>query len=137
MSTDFVEWSDALALGIPEMDSQHRRLVDLTNHLHEAMLQRKSHEVLGDIIFRLIDYTKFHFRDEETCMIQSGFPQTMSHRAEHQEFVSEVERFKADFEAGKLMLSMEMMDFLKNWMVDHIQGSDREYVSYFNESCPD
>ena len=137
MTSDYVEWSDALALGIPEMDSQHRRLVDLTNHLHEAMLQRKSNEVLGDIIFRLIDYTKFHFRDEETCMIQSGFPQTTSHREKHQKFVSEMEKFKADFETGKTMLSMEIMDFLKGWLVEHIQHADHEYVSYFNESCRD
>ena len=47
--------------------------------------------------------------------------------------LEEVAAFQADFEAGKAALTMDLMDFLKNWLKEHIMGTDMQYAPFFKE----
>ncbi|MDZ4179837.1 MAG: hemerythrin domain-containing protein, partial [Coriobacteriia bacterium] len=62
-----------------------------------------------------------------------GYPEVDAHKAQHQDFVSRVEDFKRGFDEGRLFLSLDMMDFLALWLVEHIQGSDKAYGPFLNE----
>ena len=126
-----IEWSSSLSLDLPEIDAQHQVLVQLINDLHSAMLDRAPREVLGEVIDRLIEYTGNHFGTEEHYFIQAGYLQAVAHKQTHWEFVEKVQGFKRDFEARKVMLSMEVMAFLKDWLIEHIMGTDRKYVDTF------
>ncbi|MEW8498684.1 MAG: hemerythrin domain-containing protein, partial [Candidatus Thiodiazotropha taylori] len=64
----FVEWSDALSVGIEEIDEQHKMLVDLVNKMHEAIHQRHGSDVVKSILGDLAEYTRIHFAVEESLM---------------------------------------------------------------------
>ena len=125
-----IEWKDSYNLGIMHLDNQHKGLVRQINILHEAMKLGKGTEALNEILNALIDYTATHFKSEEKLFHQFNFPDTEKHTAEHLQFVEEVSKFKEGFDNGHLMVSIEVMGFLKGWLITHILGSDMGYKSF-------
>lgn len=127
------EWKDSYSVGITEFDNHHKKLVALINELHEAMKVGKSKEMMGSILNQLIDYTGFHFGAEEKYFKLYNYPDQEAHKIQHKQFVDKVSNFKTDFTVGKVMLSMEIMDFLKNWLIQHISQTDKKYGPFLNE----
>lgn len=129
-----IEWTADLTLGIKEIDNQHRRLVAMINDLHDAMRQGKGKEVLGKIIDGLAAYTETHFKTEEKYFDQFAYPKAYTHKSEHNNFVQKVTEFRAGFSEGKFGLSTEVMNYLSDWLKNHIRGSDREYLPVFKSN---
>ncbi|RMF56980.1 MAG: hemerythrin [Calditrichaeota bacterium] len=127
------QWSDTFSVGISSIDRQHQKLISLVNELHEAMKNGKSKEVLGYIIEELINYTKYHFQTEEELFHKYQYPQEAAHKAAHDSFVEKVLQFQEGFESGKVLLSMEILQFLKQWVSDHIQKVDKQYSFFLKE----
>ena len=65
-------------------------------------------------------------------MANQGYIEAMDHKRKHDEFVDKVLQFKADHDSGKLFLSTQVLDFLKEWLVKHIRDVDKSYSSFFN-----
>ncbi len=74
MTEKLVEWSDTLSIGIPEIDDQHRVLIDLLNQLHAAIREQRGRAECGEILERLIEYTRVHFATEESVMSVFRYP---------------------------------------------------------------
>ncbi|WP_406656316.1 bacteriohemerythrin [Methanolobus sp. ZRKC2] len=128
-----VTWSDKYSMNIKEIDEQHQSLVRMINELHDAMLQAKSKEVALGIINNMAEYTQYHFSTEEKYMQQFEYPGYAAHKKEHDKFIEKVGNFKNDYESGKTGLSFDLLNFLKDWLVTHIQESDKKYSPLFNE----
>ncbi|MBN1907206.1 MAG: hemerythrin family protein [Deltaproteobacteria bacterium] len=128
-----INWEESLSVKVSEIDTQHKKLVELINKLHEAMKERKANTVLGGIIDELVDYAINHFRTEESYFDKFGYLKAVQHRKEHKDFVSKVAAFKDDFARNKIMLSMEIMEFLKAWLINHIKKIDMAYSDFFIE----
>ncbi len=125
-----IDWDDSLQLDIDEIDRQHKRLISLINGLHDAMRNRQADKALGGILISLINYTEVHFSTEEKYFAAFGYPETNSHKQEHKEFVVKISGFERDFREGKMMLSIDVMKFLKNWLTNHIKKSDKAYAPF-------
>ena len=125
-----IQWNDTLKLNISAIDGQHERLVQLINDLHEAMKQRKAAEALGRIIQELVRYAQEHFITEEKLFIKHGYPQQEAHVNQHNQFIDQVVEFKNAFEAGRTTISLEIMNFLNTWLMDHIRKSDKAYAPF-------
>ena len=69
-----IDWSESMSVGIPGIDEQHKKLVQMINELHEAMKARKAADVMGKILDELIRYTTTHFGFEEKLMQQQKQP---------------------------------------------------------------
>lgn len=128
-----IQWSDQLSVQVQEIDGQHQRLVKMINDLDAAMRVGKGKDVLGKIVSDLIAYTQVHFGTEEKLFGQYGYPDAQAHQAEHRHFIEEVSRFKGEFDAGRLGLSLKVMDFLSDWLSHHIMGVDQKYAPFFKE----
>ena len=128
-----IAWNENLSFKVAEIDEQHKKLVAMINELNEAMQQGKGKEVIGDILMGLADYTDEHFSTEGKYFYQFKYPDCLAHTKEHQEFVARVGDFIREFDSGKVMLSIQVMSFLKEWLGNHIQGSDKEYSPCFNQ----
>lgn len=128
-----MEWTPNFSVGVTEIDEQHKKLVEMLNLLYDAMTQGKSKEVLSDILVGLIGYTGTHFGTEEKYFDQFNYPEKETHKSEHKKFVEKVTAFKSDFDSGNASVSIEIMNFLKDWLVNHIQGTDKRYSAFFNE----
>lgn len=129
----FLTWSQVLSVGVPLFDEQHQRLVRMLNDLHTAMMDGRGKEILGQTLDGLVDYTSTHFTDEERLMAQHGYPELEQHREEHRKLVAQVLELREQHRAGRAALTIEVMAFLKDWLVQHIQGTDRRYGAHFRE----
>ncbi len=126
-----ITWSDALSVQVREIDDQHKRLVQLINSLHDAMKAGQGKEALEKTLQELANYAVYHFRTEENYMQQFSYAGYASHKLKHDAFVKKVTAFQADYVAGKLGLSIELMNFLRDWVTTHIRETDRNYTGTF------
>jgi hemerythrin len=127
-----ITWSNRLSVGVKEIDAQHHHLVGLINDLHDAMKSGKSKEVLGPTLQALTDYTVYHFGTEEQMFKDTGYPARLSHQAEHRALTQQVLEIKRKFEAGQPVITIDLMEFLRDWLSDHIKGVDKRYTSFFH-----
>lgn len=127
-----IPWSDALSVNVEEIDAQHRRLVELVNQLHEAMSQGKSREVMGQVLAGLLEYTRTHFAAEERIMIAHAYPGYRQQKDAHEALLQQVVDLRAKFLEGEVVISTEVMKFLKAWLTGHIQGMDKQLGVYLN-----
>ena len=121
-----VEWSKSYSVGVEKIDAQHLQLCSLMNELHEAMVQGKGRAVTGEALDRLAAYTIKHFGDEEATLQACRYPELPKHRLIHREFVAAVEGFQKQYHAGSLTLNIDMMQYLRHWLLNHIQGTDQK-----------
>jgi hemerythrin len=127
-----ISWGPELEIDVPEIDRQHRRLVDIYNRMHEALLHGKGHKRMSAILADLIDYTAEHFAAEEEIMADAGYPELelRVHRSEHEQLLGKVRRFQRRYELGLERVSKPVMELLDHWLRHHIRGSDAEFGRY-------
>lgn len=122
------KWQDYYNTGIADVDLQHHKLVDLINEFGNA-LTKDTLEYKGiKIIFKkLVDYTLFHFVDEEEGMITAGIDERhiAFHKDEHALFINEVKSLYSDISQENLEGSRYLLEFLVNWLAFHILGIDQ------------
>jgi hemerythrin len=129
-----LEWGESLRVNVAEVDSQHQQLVRMINTLHEAMTGGRSKEVMGELIHGLLQYTVVHFGTEEGYFERFSYPLAEAHKEQHQQFVAQVGDFKRGFDEDRLFLSIDVMNFLSDWLVEHIQGSDKAFGPFLNQN---
>ena len=120
-----------MSVKIPEIDEQHKRLVNILNQLHDAMAKRTGQQALNTLFNELIEYTVTHFQTEEKYMRGTFFPGFIQHKRQHDELTIQATSLKTRFERGEMCITLQLMDFLKGWLVNHIQGTDKQYVDHF------
>lgn len=125
-----LEWNDALSVGISEMDQQHKRLVELINQLYNAMGMGKGDDVKGTVLNDLVTYTKLHFAAEERLMQKYAYPHFAAHKQLHDELTGQVLRLKERLQAGQMVTSVTLGNFLKDWLQRHITQQDRKYGQF-------
>jgi hemerythrin len=126
------EWSDKYSVNIKEIDEQHKKLIGIINDLHDAMSKGKSNDVLSHVLQDLIDYTRLHFAREERIMSMHGYTDYAAHKAVHEDLVRQVTKFDKEFREEKFGLSIQMMNFLKDWLSKHILETDKKYSPFLN-----
>jgi hemerythrin len=126
-------WNKQLSVGVQVLDDDHKKLVGMINELYDAVQAGRGKESLGKILDGLIEYVKTHFAREEQFFAQTNYPDTAAHKKEHDELTKQVLEVQKKYKAGANgTLSLELMNFLKNWLVDHLQASDGKYGPYLN-----
>ena len=128
-----MEWTEEMSVGVKAIDDDHKKLIDMLNQLNDGILAGQTAASLESVIEGLLRYTKYHFAREERLFTETGYPSGAAHKAEHDMLARRVSNLQMRFEAGQsFQLSMEAMEFLKNWLTDHIMGSDQQYGPHLN-----
>jgi hemerythrin-like metal-binding protein len=122
-----VEWSEKFSVKVPTFDAQHKQLFKLIDQLHQAMRTGQSKAQMSGILGELVKYTKTHFAIEEKELLAISYPEFGAHVAEHQMFTRKIDEFAANFACGVAGISVELMEFLNNWLVQHICRTDQKY----------
>jgi hemerythrin-like metal-binding protein len=128
-----VVWTDDLSVGVKSIDDQHTVLFESINDLHAAMMKGQSRTVVGSLLRTLVNYTHEHFAAEEAMMEAASYPALATHRIKHKELTKQVEEFVTRYESGDITLSIQLSDFLSDWLTKHIQSTDQEYGPWLNE----
>jgi len=127
-----LEWKAAYSVNIADVDKQHKHLIDLINRLHAAILAGKANEVLADILTDVAHYTVYHFETEEKLFEEYDYPQSEAHKNEHANLVQQVTTLQKKLGEGEKVLTIDVMNFLRDWLQDHILGSDAEFGPFLN-----
>jgi hemerythrin len=123
-----IKWNETLAVGVSEIDEQHRGLFDMLSRLLEACNQGKGKETVGSMIDFLEDYAAKHFSAEEKLQIASGYPQYKAHQGMHREYLQNVAGLRAKLEEQGPTLSfvITVNKTVVDWITNHIKKADRE-----------
>ncbi len=128
-----IEWNDNLATGVAKFDGQHKQLIVMINELHAAMGAGKGKEAMGKILTGLVNYTVTHFNDEEALMTKAGYPLLAAHKLEHKAFTTKALDLQSKFNSGNVFITVEVMNFLRDWLTNHIKGTDQKYGPFLKE----
>jgi hemerythrin-like metal-binding protein len=130
-----IDWNEDFSVEILQIDEQHQSLIHLINRLYEAVVEEKDPEHLGPILLELKNYAHFHFKTEEECFREWGYPGAEKHLLEHLTFNKNLQLFKKGFESGvEIGVSVRLLDYLCTWLKNHILVSDRPYGVFFKEN---
>lgn len=119
-----IDWTPNYSIGIHAIDADHQHLFLLVNRFHDAYLANRDKTQILSLLRNLILYAETHFRHEEDYMEQIAYPETEEHKQAHGQFIERVFRLQDEYESGVLRLSDDVMDFLREWLTQHIIEKD-------------
>jgi len=125
--TDAMVWDQSFSTSITTFDEQHKKLFGMVNELNEAMQHKRSKEAIGSVLQRLIAYTGSHFAEEEEAFRKTGYPEEAAHCKQHKDLVQQAVALQDKFNSGETLLTHEVIEFLQEWLVKHIKGTDSRY----------
>ena len=130
-----LEWTDALNTGVAEIDDQHMILVHTLNEASEKLARDASAEVLGQITQDLLSYALYHVETEEELMHDLGYRHESAdaaaqHLEQHRAFSAKVVGIRENLKAGILIAPADLIGFLNDWLVNHIQHTDKKLAAF-------
>ena len=130
-----LKWTDKLSIGVDLIDEQHRMLIQRLNDMSSAIEFNKGPNEIARTLSFLIDYTDFHFSEEEKHMKEQGYPGLEEHMKNHEEFKNTLADLENDYqEDGATNLLAHSIDtFLINWLINHISGVDVQFGDFLRE----
>ena len=126
-------WNDSYSVKVDKMDEQHQKLFGLINSFYDEVGKQSQDKLIFDLIAGIKDYTILHFNEEEQLMQQCNYPGLTEHKKEHADFISKVSDLEEKLKSGKMIISFEITNFLKDWIKKHINESDQQYSAYIGQ----
>lgn len=127
-------WDDSYSVGFREIDRQHKALMDMANELKFELDGKRSIKTARRILKGLIDYTATHFSYEEQLMDQTGYHEREDHKQLHRKLVSDVMKYNDRIEQGDEKVLGELMTFIKVWLIEHIQKTDKKLGAHLQKT---
>ncbi|MGA2192761.1 MAG: bacteriohemerythrin [Nitrospirota bacterium] len=130
-----MEWDESLAIGIAEIDNQHKEIFRRVGILIGACKQGKGREEIGETLGFLKDYTVKHFKMEEGIQQLYGYPFYPEHKAMHEQFIRNFKGIKEEFEkkGPSLPLVLLLNKAVVNWLTDHIGREDKKIGEFMRK----
>jgi hemerythrin len=119
-------WDNSFETGYKTIDLHHLKLIEMINRLATAYILKKDKNILTEILFDLENYVLYHFKEEEKILSNTIGEISDKHKAEHEKFIQVVRDLKFDYTSGKIQIGTSLFDFLKEWLINHILGTDKE-----------
>jgi hemerythrin-like metal-binding protein len=134
-----IEWSEKMTTGVPEVDSQHRFLVDTVREANRKLLNDHEGVLLGEIAKDLLTYAIMHFETEEELMKRHGyaeaFPEIANvHVAQHREFSHQVVAVCDNLREGRPISRLDVLKYLNEWLRHHVLGIDQKLGAFVREA---
>lgn len=120
-------WNSNFETGVKEVDEQHKELVKIINNYSELLANNSATiENIDKTLEKLITYTKFHFREEETLMCSSGVdPRHIKlHKNLHKGLIDEINSMVTKNHSDKFLVRTHILDLIIHWLAYHILGTD-------------
>ena len=127
-----LQWNDSISVNNFEIDNQHKYLIQLVNNLILNSNAKVKSAIIGESLQNLLKYTKEHFRDEELMLDKHNYPKLVEHKKEHKKFVLKIAGFCKDVLNGKSTVTVEMISFLVDWLINHTSVNDQDYKSHIS-----
>jgi hemerythrin-like metal-binding protein len=119
------DWQPEYSVDLSEIDSLHQEIFRKASDLHAAVLAGRPRDTLAELLAGLVKHTQAHFAIEESLMLASQYPGYPRHKARHEALSDKLLGYRPDD-----VVSLEAMQSLKDWVVQHIGEEDRELGRY-------
>lgn len=122
-----MQWDEGLITGIEEIDNQHKQLLAMVSTLLDAINNAKGKDVITRVFKFLEYYVSVHFNTEEAYMTKYDYPDYISHKAQHEEFIVDFSLLKEVFVGLGPFPSLvtQIKERLCDWWINHIDEVDR------------
>ena len=131
-------WTESMSVGVKEFDLDHQRLIRMIDNMQSVLHRHQDRgqippEEIENTLDELEKYFRGHCYREEHAMARTGFPGFEEHREEHHWFITRVTelsfqaRGSSSPDHGK-----ELVEFMFQWLANHIIVTDRKYTEYLN-----
>jgi hemerythrin len=125
-----LKWDVVYHIGVPVLDKQHNRIIELANDLVVNILRcediEKERQITEAALAELVAYTAKHLQEEESYMQQYNYPEIAEHKREHEILMTEAQRILAESQQGKSGFSFDALMVMKKWLEEHILVCDKK-----------
>ena len=128
---DFFGWEDWYTLGLEDFDAEHRNIARLQTELHDALQAGRHQTELRGLLGATLEAMRSHFEHEERMLAEANYAKLDLHQRQHAMFFKQVDEYVAEVDAGYLMISIKLVRFLRDWMVNHIDIADQLYAKEY------
>ena len=125
------EWKENFSVKISRFDEAHKKLIELMNEIYAIIKMRKDNATIVSVVEELSEYSKTHFNDEVEQMIKFQYPYLKEHKEEHNQFIKELDNMKEMIQRQSNLLNVQLLNFIKDWLINHIMKSDMKYGQFF------
>ena len=126
-----LQWEEKYSVGVKLIDDQHKMMFTTINELIEALGSIPTKEKISGIINQLVEYKRFHFATEERYFKEFGYEKTEEHIVKHQQFNTKLTEIQSKYGDDISGLAFELIDFLEDWLLNHLLTADQEYKECF------
>jgi len=117
-----VEWKDEFALGVAEIDEEHKEMIGLINeaysHLHGSKL------TMGDFLGEIYTKIAAHFALEENLMREQAYDEYEEHKADHEGLLDVIRDLMDDLEDDEVVDEEAFAVLLRDWFTEHFKTRD-------------
>ena len=130
------EWKEEFSVGVQKFDEQHKKMLEIGRELYLTLDNTDQgfdqYDKILELLQEMKDYTSYHFKSEEELMEKHDYPRLEEHREHHQGFVEELNKIDPqEIDLSQKETTLELLDFVANWVENHILGEDQKYVDFF------
>jgi len=129
-----IEWKEEYSIGISIIDAEHKALVRIMNAAFVAKQHSNNIDEITALLKELTVYALTHFSTEESYMVEFNYPEFQHHKEEHHYFSNKAIAYCNRVIEGDYHIASEILEFLKQWLVSHIQITDKKYVEFFKKN---
>ena len=125
-----IEWHDDLAVGVSQLDREHRELVALVGDLFNTADSRRERALFEWRMDLLIKHTLAHFAGEERLMHETNYPDRQSHQLQHRALIMQIRILQTAMIEDLLAWNDATIRLIHDWLLVHIIEADRRLAAY-------
>lgn len=124
-------WDMDLGLGDPEVDADHRQLIELSHQYIRALDGDIAAGDIGSLLNLLLEYADSHFAREEDLMVAIDYPEFEAHARSHRGFIKNIVNLATAYDADASdAVKEKLKKFLSAWVIGHISRDDAKLYPY-------
>lgn len=124
-------WQEKYSVGVKLIDDQHKIMFATINKLLDMLSGMPQKIEIDEVVLKLVEYKKFHFETEEKYFDQFNYENSEEHKSKHQDFNNKLDELVAKNKEDSITLAFSLVDFLEDWLLDHLITEDQKYVACF------
>ncbi len=128
-----IKWEDRFSVNVSKIDEEHKFFILIINKVIVAKQGNNKHEKISDALNEMTAYALSHFKSEEAYMLDLDYPEYQQHKEEHKEFIKTTVSFCKRVMNRDNNIIDDLFEYLGQWLVEHIQGTDKKFTECFNK----
>jgi hemerythrin len=129
-----IKWENRFSVNVSKIDEEHKFFILIINKVIVAKQENNKREIISDALNEMTAYALSHFKSEEAYMLDVNGPEYQQHKKEHNEFLKTTVGFCKRVMNRENNIIDNLCEFLEQWLVEHIQGTDKKFTECFNKN---